>query len=511
MPRGHVRLWGLAILLSGALVSAACAGNTASRHQDTTRGTSPQSLGSASPTPTAHASATPRTRPNIVLLMTDDMALGDLAVMPRTRRLIARQGVTFTQAVSSYPLCCPARATVLTGLQAHNHGVMGNDPPWGGYTRFRDEKQTIGVWLQRAGYTTTLLGKYLNGYPRPGRETFVPPGWDNWLVPVEGIYNYDHYTINQNGRLASYTEYQSRYVADRTTTLIDHEARSTKPFFMWINFLAPHVGGPIEPDDPLAHDPDGLQTPAVEDRYRNSLASTHLPRDPSINERDVSDKDAFIRRLPIRPRRQLTEFYQQRLESLRSVDDGVGRIMEELRRSGALRNTVVMFVSDNGNAIGQHRWVKKVLGYEDSIRIPMLMRGPGLPAGTRVGQQVSLADLSATIVGLAGARPPHVLDGVDMRRMVGDPSYLAKRPMLLEAGGWPFPRQKRLYTGVRTADGLVYLRWFDGTKEVYDLRRDPYELDGRTSMVERRDVPRLEADRRVLETCRGASCNDLAR
>lgn len=493
-------------ILSLILAVTGCA-VTSTKHASTTQRPSRDASTRSPSEPPAASPPAQGARPNILLLMTDDEALNDMVVMPKTRRLIGATGATFKQAVSSYPLCCPARTTVLTGLQAHNHGVMGNEPPWGGYTFFKDEAQTIAVWLQRAGYSTTLLGKYLNGYPRPGQERYVPPGWTNWFVPVKGTYQYDHFTINENGQFRRYREYQSRYIADRASSLISQLSGSGRPFFLWANFLAPHIGGPVEADDPNAHDPNGLPTPAVESRYRNSLSSRRLPSDPAINEADLRDKDKFMRRLRRVPISQLTEFYQQRLESLRSVDDAVGRILATLRRTHALQNTVVMFVSDNGNAIGQHRWVKKMLGYEDSIRIPFLMRGPGITPGAEVNQQVSLADLSATIVSLARARASHPLDGVSVMPMLTDPSYLADRPMLLEAGGWPFPRQKRLYTGVRTSDGKVLLHWYDGTRELYDLRTDPFELNGRPPATEAELVRRLDHERSRLATCRGQGCN----
>lgn len=499
----------MACLVSSAVVMAACSTDPAPTKSatptDPTTASSPADGGV--PSPTAQQAA--QKKPNIVLLMTDDQALSDMSVMPKTRRLIGAAGVTFSRAFSSYPLCCPARTTMLTGQQAHNHGVMGNDPPWGGYGKFRDEKATLAVWLRAAGYRTTMLGKYLNGYPVPGKETFVPPGWTNWLVPVVGAYRYDKYTINQNGRLQSYSKYQARYVADRVSGLVETESATDQPFFLWASFLAPHVGMPVEPDDPRSRDREATDTPSVEPKYRDSLRGLRLPVTPAVNEGDMSDKSTFMTRQPPRPIADLREAYQQRLESLRSVDDAVEQIIGSLKRAGSLRDTYVMFVSDNGFLVGQHRRFNKVFGYEESIRVPLMMRGPGIPANSTVDQQVSLVDLSATVASIAGAKPSHDLDGVSLLPMIGHPELFKERPMLLEAGGWPFPNQTRLYTGVRTADDVVMLKWYDGVREIYDLKSDPLQLDGTASAQEMSQEGRLAGDLQVLEDCAGVTCNEL--
>ena len=214
-----------------------------------------------------------------------------------------------------------------------------------------------------------------------------------------------------------------------------------------------------------------------------------------------------MRRLPKLALDEVTIAHQQRLESLRSVDDAVAKIVETLKSRNLLDNTLLVFVSDNGFLVGQHRWYQKILGYEEAIRVPMLMRGPGIPAGVHVSQQVSLADLGATIAATAGAKPGHLLDGVPLQPLIDDPHRLADRAMLLEAGGWPFPLKKRLYNGVRTADNRVMIRWYDGEKEVYDLNSDPDQLDGGISAAERPHVSALERALDGLATCRGSACN----
>ena len=234
--------------------------------------------------------------PNVVLIVTDDQTVGDLAAMPQVRERLAATGVTFEEAFSPYPLCCPARATLLTGQYAHNHHVLGNQLPHGGFQRL-DDSETLPVWLQRAGYDTIMLGKYLNGFPAPGGESYIPPGWTDWRVPVSGIYNFWNYTLNVNGQMTPYRDrYQTDVWQEHLDDIVTTYSGGDRPFFLWAGFLAPHNGGPAEPDDPST----GLGTPAVAPEYRDTQAGLTLPDKPSINEDDVSDKPAYIRDAPKR-------------------------------------------------------------------------------------------------------------------------------------------------------------------------------------------------------------------
>ena len=225
--------------------------------------------------------------------MTDDQTVESMRVMPNVKTLIADQGVTFDNSFVSYSLCCPSRSTFLTGQYAHNHGVWGNAAPNGGYYKL-DSTNTLPVWLQRAGYQTIHLGKYLNQYgTRNPRE--IPPGWGQWYgTPDPSTYRYLNYQINENGNLVQFgnaaadykTDVESRLAVD----LISHQAADPRPFFMWVAFLAPHSGGPRDADDP-----SGVSTPSPAPRDKNRFANEPLPRPASFNEADVSDKPAAIR------------------------------------------------------------------------------------------------------------------------------------------------------------------------------------------------------------------------
>ena len=444
-------------------------------------------------------------KPNILLLLTDDQNLADMAAMPRTHRLMSRLGTRFTHALSQYPLCCPARATLLTGQESHNHGVLGNLAPWGGFGKLRDA-ETTPVWLRRVGYHTTLLGKYLQGYE--DTPTYVPPGWDEWYVPTVGAYDYYSQLVNENGTLRWHIgTYNTTYVADRVTELVQEQAAARRPFFTWVNFLAPHFGTPVEPDDPRARVPGSpVDTPAVERRYRDAMAHVRNPRTAAFNEPRMGDKPKEMRLNGRLPAADLDEALQQRRESLMSVDAAVVRIIRTLERTGELDDTVVVFGSDNGFMTGQHRWFQKVLGYEESVRVPLYVAGPGFEPGAVRDQLVTLTDVAATFLDVARARPTLEPDGLSLRPFSADPGYRRDRSVLLEAGGSPHVGLDHLYRGVRTPAGLVYLRWHNGHEEVYDLTRDPAQVHGRIDARERKHLVRLRAALAALQHCRGVDC-----
>lgn len=445
-------------------------------------------------------------RPNIVLITTDDQTVTDLSAMPKVLARLGHRGTTFTNAFSPYPQCCPARASILTGQYAHNHHVLSNLAPWGGFGAF-DDSNTLPIWLKRAGYRTALLGKYLNGYPPDDHPLYIPPGWDDWRAPIERIYGYRHFTINDNGVAEEHTkDYVTGFVADEAVSVID-DFSGSRPFFLWAGFLAPHQGAPRESDDPVKVFPGlNIGTPAVEARYRDSLSFVPLPDKESINEEDVSDKPAFVRAMPVRPMGALRELNQQRLESLRSVDDAVESILDALDANGELSNTVIVFTSDNGYLIGEHRRLGKVIGYEESVRIPLIIAGPGFDTGARRRQEVSLVDLAPTIAQLAGADVRLTQDGISLRPMARDPRAHDSRTILLQALPKRSRTGERWYTAIRTKR-YVYVRYQTQEFELYDLRNDPLQLDNLAGVPSHRRVQRrLDRALDALEKCAGRSC-----
>ena len=442
-----------------------------------------------------------RLRPNVIVLMTDDQTVESLRVMPNVRRLIGDEGATFENSFVGFALCCPSRATFLTGQYAHNHGVLGNKPPSGGHAKL-DHSNTLAVWLQKAGYTTVHLGKFLNGYgTRDPRE--IPPGWTEWHGSVDpSTYRFRGYTLNENGDLRTYRRYQTDVYADKAVEIVKRRSAERRPYFLSVAFLAPHSGGPREPDDPA-----GQSTPMPAPRHRDAFAAEPLPAPPSLNEADVSDKPQGVRNRPLLPDERLAavrENYRQRLESLLAVDEAIARILAAAREAGELDDTLVIFTSDNGFFHGEHRIPSgKVLVYEPSIRVPLLVRGPGIPRGLRVSQLVSNVDLAPTIAAAAGATPARRLDGVPLLPLVRSPSPVRSRDLLVEGAAG---RSGNGFTAIRTPR-YKYVEYANGERELYDLERDPYELESRHADPAYAGI-RTDLARRLakLRSCAGSSC-----
>ena len=396
-------------------------------------------------------------QPNVVVVMTDDQTYEQLRVMPQINEFFDAKGTAFDSFVSSYPLCCPSRATFLTGQYALNHGVLSNTEPRGGYPAL-DSDNTLPLWLQDAGYRTTHIGKYLNG--TPAEE--IPPGWDDWqgMEPP----NYYDYVINDNGTLVSYgsdpEDYSTDVIADRAVDSINEAVDLGDPFLTYIAPYAPHTlnGGPAAPAP----------------RHVGMFDDEPMPMGPGFNEADVSDKPAYIEASPLMTSSDVadvTERYQKVLESLQAVDEMFGRIVGTLDDAGVLEDTVVMFTSDNGQMHGEHRQQRgKGVPYEESIRMPLLVAGPGFPAGAHVAEQTANVDLAPTIVALAGARAERVMDGVDLRSVVLSPTSFADRAVLIER------YEGDCFEGVRTPT-YMYARHHSGEEELYDLRVDRAEIN----------------------------------
>lgn len=439
--------------------------------------------------------------------MTDDMRADDLQYMPHTQRLLADQGVTFDQMLSPYPLCCPARAEVLSGQYSHNNGVQGNAWPRGGYYKL-DNSNTLPVWLHNAGYETAFMGKYLNEYgDRDPLE--IPPGWDNWDGSLGNVYDYSSATTNQLGQVTPHPGvYQTSLFDARTTDLIDQYASSDRPFFLWTSYVTPHLECSFADAPPKARSCWHPPPPAYGDN--GTFAGYTLPDDPAVNEADMSDKSRFMQRLPLlSPNRvaALREARISRIEALQSVDRAVADLVDELKSTGQYDNTYLLFTSDNGVQLGEHRWQGKILGYEGSLRVPLIVSGPGIPPGRVRHQTVTMVDVAATIAAATGASPGRITDGESLLPLArGDVPDGRDRVVPLEAGPIDNTSSGWLYRGVRT-DRYTLLVWRNGDVELYDRRRDPYEMDsvaGRPSYAGVR--ARLEQQLKTLENCKGTAC-----
>jgi len=502
-------------------------------------------------------------RPNILVVMTDDMAVPDLQFMPNVRRLLARQGTSFDNAITSFPLCCPSRATFLTGQYAHNNGVEGNFAPWGWYG-MEGRDNTLPVWLDDVGYRTALIGKWLNGYGAMDAHGEIPAGFDTWrgLLDVSA-YDYQNFVMNQDGQLRTWgdpefamdlvrfakvevddepdsvaslyaaleeqfgprpysywgaenpDEYSPDVTGEMTETLVKKEGRKRKPFFIWWSVAAPHredvataLMGKPGPD------------PRPPARYADEVSSLSLPQPPSFNEPDISDKPTPVENAAVPMSdaiiEQLRLDYQGRAGSLMAVDDHVGDLVKTLKRTDQLKNTVIMFVSDNGWLQGEHRVTgDKFVPYDEALRVPLIIRGPGVKKNSTVAGQVSNVDFAPTLLDFANAKPNRTVDGVSLLPTLRKPSKRPDRVLGIEAlqplfpgGNIPINAWDQAYTGVRT-DQYTYVVWTaSGETELYDRAADPYQLNNVSGDPA---FAAIEADLAAklaqLQNCAGNACN----
>ncbi len=448
-------------------------------------------------------------RPNVLMITADDAAPGDLPYMPRTERLIARRGVTFTDALSPDPICVPARASMLTGQYAHNHQALTIGGQAGGVDAFND-KRTLPIWLQNAGYDTLFIGKYLNGYGHgTGDPTDIPPGWTQWRPTWGGsTYNFTHPTLDINGRLHKYHEYNSRLFQQQTQELLRQPRRTRHPWFMWVNYVAPHRGGPIQPDDPQRLYPDDPSVwiptthPAGQDQGR--FADVELPHNPSMF-RSVAGEPSDGAAMSRTKRQMVRVGYEQRLEALQSVDRAVSRTVATLRKTHQLANTVLIFNSDNGFLTGQHNHYGKLVHFNDSERVPMVMSGPGIPKDIKVRTAVADSDIPTTIAAIAHARPTRRQDGVNMLPWLSRSTW--DRVVPIEAypvKGGTTP----IYTGIREGP-WTYVHWTTkgGFEELYDRSHDRFEMHNLAGdPAYRRQLRHFRRLDRRYRDCAGPTC-----
>ncbi|HZC83431.1 MAG TPA: sulfatase [Rubrobacter sp.] len=483
--------------------------------------------------------------PNVILILTDDLAVNDLNPralrhMPNLKSLLMDKGTTFDNAFVTNSLCCPSRATILRGQYTHNHQILSNDPPRGGFQKFRflgHENSTMATWVKEQGYRTAFFGKYLNGYS----GEYVPPGWEEWYGLSGNFLSND---LNENGHIVSYDA--DRYhlddvISEKASSYAEHAARPDPPFFtanrpflMWIGTKAPHQPA----------------TPAP--RHLKDYPNLSLPHPPSFDENDVSDKPQWIRDNPHLSQEQksyMKELYRKRLQSMLAVDDMIGELIKALKESGELDNTYIVFTSDNGFHLGEHRLgAGKWTPYEEDIRIPLIVRGPGVREGRTLHQMVLNNDLAPTIAELAGADVRSFVDGRSLVPLLlrGEPESLKEWPRrrfliesVAERSGVPQPpfitesEVVPLLTGdplpgnwrrtsaasaqsseqwgrpwlkaLRTKNYL-YVNYKSKEKELYDLREDPYELKNIYNGAPKELRRRLEGQLDALRQCSAEEC-----
>src|SRR3954447_21430851 len=442
-------------------------------------------------------------RPNVVFILTDDLSWNLVRYMPHVRQM-QREGLTFTNYFVTDSLCCPSRASIFTGRYPHNHGVLTNTPPTGGFSAFRRgaESTTFATGLQASGYRTAMMGKYLNGYEptdRPAR------GWSNWQV-AGGGYRGFNYQISNNGRVARFGRSRRAYLTDvlrrRGKAFVSRAGRLGHPFLLEVATFAPHRPSTPAPRDRYAF--PGLQAPRDEafDAVPDN-APAWLRGRPQLGEADIAAMDAEFRK---------------RAQSVQAVDELVGQIRRLLRERGLDRNTYVVFSSDNGYHMGQRRLLAgKMTAYDSDIRVPLIVVGPGVPAGSTMGALAENVDLAPTFMRLAGARPPSAVDGHGLSSLLrGQVPARWRDSVLIEhhhpetPNGDPDRQTSSSgnppsYEALRTANEL-YVEYVDGEREWYDLTVDPNELHNGYDELQPDEQAALHSRLVALEGCRGAGC-----
>lgn len=519
-------------------------------------------------------------RPNIVVIQTDDQNRhtfkGEFRdrsgrqrlIMPRTIRGIVDQGAEFTNYYSSTPVCSPSRASLMTGQYSDNNGLLRNNGPtggWSGWQGLQTWDHNVPLTLQEAGYRTAHYGKLMNGYwdaRNNGVDLTVPPGWDRWFTTayLEGAQYYG-FRVNSDGEAVGpfgdpdYSlgvpgitpptgidpagckamtprspdgvpcNYQSDVTTRRAVEEIKRNGENPdQPFYLQVDYQAPHGD----------KRPPGGPTPPT--RYLGSADRTGLPRNPSVNEADMSDKPERTQRSagpPISPLNmaRLTRAYRRYVETVRGVDDGVGAILNALEKTGQMDNTYVFFLSDQGEFYGEHRFVRgKFQPFEPSARVGMAVRGPGIKPGTKTAELTGNIDVPATVLQLARTKADYKVDGRTMVPFWKNPKQRTRRPyQIAYFGGLEGESDAVVGTGEKgVATGKLitvvgrapsvpyrgyrigpykYFRYQTGERELYDLSNDPYELDNRIADPQYAQVKRyMQKHYRRVINCAGASC-----
>ncbi|MFK8025156.1 MAG: sulfatase-like hydrolase/transferase [Ilumatobacter sp.] len=402
---------------------------------------------------------------NVVVIVVDDMAVTDMVALPQTKRLLGDTGVTFDQSFVNTSNCCPSRATFITGQRSPNHGVLTTKFREPNSYRALDHSNTLPVWLSEAGFDTTMVGKYLNGYGQVGIDPKVPdakeipPGWSNFNALL-GQKRWTNFTFSSNGEAINYRgQHQTDVIAELGLAAISESVDADRPFFMWLTPFAPHTQGGNPPVPP--------------ERHEHAFDGVALPMPPNFNEADVSDKPGFVRNQRLLREREIEEMrrhHEGRLESLLAVDDLVASTVQRLEDEGVLDETMIVFTSDNGWLAGNHRLEGKIRVYDESVRVPLLISGGPFSGGVRSDAMVSNLDLAPTIAALLGVSPGLTVDGIDLSKVVSEPERYRDRALVVEAAEGPG------YAAVRTAE-WAYVDYDGSSTELYDMVADPYQLE----------------------------------
>ncbi len=454
------------------------------------------------------STSAPGPHPNIVFVLTDDLSMNLIQYMPHVLAM-ERDGLTFNNYFVSDSLCCPSRASILTGNFPHDTGIFQNTGMDGGFNLFHfrgEEQHTFATALQSAGYQTAMMGKYLNRYLQTTvvPPTYVPPGWSEWDVAGWGYPEFD-YTLNENGTLQHYGHQPSDYLTDviarKGAQFIDAASAAGKPFYLQLSTFAPH--DPFTPAPRDSHDFPGLDA----------------PRPPSFDTLPSGAPLWLADRPPLKPRQivRINRVFRRRAQSVQAIDQMIGTIEQTLVADGQAKNTYIVFSSDNGLHTGEYRLMPgKLTAFDTDIHVPLVVVGPGVPAGAKTDAMAENIDLAKTFTAIGGTDLPG--DGHSLLGLFdgSQPSDWRDAALIEHHGSdlsgrdpdyqQPPAGNPRTYEAMRTST-FLYVEYNDGEREFYDLRTDPFELDNLAGSLPSNDLATLHSDLLAMENCHdGASC-----
>jgi N-acetylglucosamine-6-sulfatase len=444
-------------------------------------------------------------RPNIVFVLTDDLAWNLVQYMPHVQEL-QRRGMTFSRYYVTDSLCCPSRSSIFSGRFPHNTRVFGNKPPDGGFQVFHDrgeENSTFATALHDSGYRTAMMGKYLNGY-MPA-DNYIPPGWDEWDVGGNAYAEFN-YNLLQNGQIVGYGAQPQDYLTDvvggKAVDFINASADAGTPFLVEVATFAPHA--PYTPAPRNANDFPGLAA----------------PRTPSFDKANTNPPRWLSGHAPLSPGQIATidGAFRKRAQAVEAVDNMVANIEATLAARGLADNTYIVFSSDNGYHMGEHRLMPgKMTAFDSDIRVPLIVVGPGVPAGQKTTKIAENVDLRPTFSELAGARVPRSVDGHSLVSLLhGGGGNAWRRSALVEHHGPDHVRgdpdlpppgsgNPASYEALRTGEA-VYVEYRNGQREYYNLASDPNERHNTYRRLSHQQRSRLHAALGAAKACGGSGC-----
>jgi len=477
-----------------ALLPVSCTSSTSGQ---------PGALPSGQP-PSSHPASS---RPNVVVVLADDLSWNLVSHMPHVQAL-QKAGMTMSNHYVIDSLCCPSRSAIFTGEYPHDDGVFTNSGSDGGYNAYNsngNEPKSFALALQQAGYRTGFMGKYLNGYQPTDK---VPPGWNEWDVTGNGYPEFN-YTLNENGKQQHYGKDPKSYLTDVVSqkggSFIDSAATSGQPFMLEVATFAPH--GPYTPPP----------------RYANPVKNVPYPKTSAYDVLPSNPPSWLKGRPPLTPKQQsqIAKAYSKRVAADLAVDDMIGHLEQELKAKGVAQNTYIVFSSDNGYHMGEYRLMPgKQTAFDTDTHLPLIVSGPGVPAGRSTNQLTSSIDLAPTFESLTGAATGANVDGVSLAGLLhGQAPTDWQQAVLIEhhgpnnANGDPDRQNAKKanppsYEAVRTATAL-YVRYANGEQEYYDTAHDPQELH---NLAAKGVPPALTKALTALEHCHDAkACQAAAR